>query len=103
MKIKIKKIPEGEAPKEIREKWVGCELPVLGFPKLALSQENLSRKPRHKKCFAVCALSALAILRGKSPEAARWFEENVKPPIDSIDRYFFFNEKECKIIDYEII
>ena len=103
MRIKIIRIPEGEAPEEIRKEWVGCELPVYGYPKEEQTKEILSGTLRLKKGFLVPVPSALNILRKKSQVAAKWFEDHVSPPLDSIDYCFLFNEEECKIIDYEII
>jgi|GEM_PF-2409638 hypothetical protein len=79
--IKIIKIPEGEAPFEVRQAWVGLTLPcepVFGYPKLespergvVTGQPNQSRR----SVFLVPVVSALEILEQSDPEAAQWWRE----------------------------
>lgn len=99
MLIKIVRVPEGEAPEEIRKEWVGCELPITDFARLTPTNEVLSGVSRIEKGFSVHAFSALAILRKKSREAAAWFENHMRLTTDD---YLFFNENECKITSYEV-
>lgn len=79
MRIKIVKTPLGEAPEEVRRKWVGLELPCdkLGdegrftFEAKSLKTPN---NPRQNVWF-VPQTEAIAILESCSPEAAKWFQD----------------------------
>ena len=87
-------VPEGVAPLEVRQKWIGCELPLLchrpdsirswttyfTFPKGFLSfwWGVLRCRIIWNKGFPVDATVALEILGRSYPEAAKWYVENTQ-------------------------
>jgi hypothetical protein len=76
--IRIMRLPEGEAPIEVRKKWVGLVLPCLGVN----TSENrgfgvVTGKPDGDSAysrFVVPQKEALDILNQSCPEAADWFK-----------------------------
>ena len=90
--VQIVAVPPGEAPLRVREKWVGLELPVIGYPAPAkfivygaLTQPRsmlaqwwgLVRGRAEKVSgYVVEASAAMDILAMSSPEAASWWREN---------------------------
>lgn len=103
--IKIMKVPEGEAPEEIRKAWVGMILPcqsLVGHAKWderergALSEEQ---NPRNRYSFAVPqkeALQRLADLGGKHAEAADWWKAHGFPKEDPAMDHFSFYQMEAE-------
>ena len=115
LSLKITDVPPGEAPLWVREKWVGLTIPlfqvsakpvrirtggVLTGPKgvwsslLALAQGKTERMTG----FLVSAKDAIDLLEARSPEAARWWRENV-PHIYRRCRILVFPEEVGTIID----
>jgi len=74
-KIRIVSTPPGAAPEWVRREWVGLEIPLAKDVSSDLSLLT-SNKPNGIKCYEVNAKEAVEILRGKSPEAAAWWDEN---------------------------
>jgi len=75
--IRIVRLPEGEAPIEVRKKWVGLVLPCLGVNDLEGSFGVVTGKPENcpaYSCFVVSQKEALDILNQSCPEAADWFK-----------------------------
>lgn len=80
--IRITKVPAGEAPKSVREQWVGLKLPcghrsaegpsVFGVE----SKESTARRP---DCWKVVQSEALAVLEQKDAAAAQWFKDRGYP------------------------
>jgi hypothetical protein len=93
--IRIVGLPPGEAPIEIRQAWIGLELPladgkyqkersirglgVLSGPKsfFGLFFAWIFRQGDPTKNFVVQSAKALEILEEERPEAAEWWKENV--------------------------
>ncbi len=72
IKIKITKVPMGRAPERFREFWVGMELPARpGVPCV-----DVNRATPGRKNYVVPKDRALTLLCERSPEAAKWFEDN---------------------------
>lgn len=98
-RIRIIKIPGGDAPEVIREKWVGLELPcypILGYPDRNTHVQVVSRLKVDRQVRGVCVpiVAALCILEEKDLHAARWFQAaNLKP-----GESFFFAEDVIEII-----
>jgi hypothetical protein len=98
-RIKIMKIPAGEAPLKIRKAWIGLVLPchpILGFSpgkeKGVLSNKSAGRG----NCgFSVPQCDAIVILANHDRAAARWWEKQGFPVPKEC---FFFAEDEAKII-----
>lgn len=98
-RIRIVKTPDGEAPLEIREAWVGLVLPCdpyLGYPDEGMERGVLNNKeaPLNRCGFSVPQDQAIAILEQKKPEVAKWWKEHGFP---QVNEYFGFAEKEVEI------
>src|SRR5262249_52463752 len=92
--IRVVRVPSGEAPLWVREKWVGLESPLAGgdrgtrevFTSGVLSGPRnqfiavlwgLLGRLRIQSGYAVNVQQALAILERAAPDAASWWRENV--------------------------
>lgn len=77
--IRIIEVPPGEAPRNIREAWVGLELPLAATEGQGRRMEImgvLSHMPGVTTGYAVEGREAIDRLGSQSPEAARWWREN---------------------------
>jgi len=114
-RIKIYKVPPGEAPLEIRKSWIGVSLPVsdngilkkrTGFgviskPPLSRTQSIVSifRKDRVRwKSYEVNAVDAISALEEFNPKAAAWWKEHVSYLLE-LDGQFIFPADVCRLID----
>jgi hypothetical protein len=112
--IRIARIPSGEAPSWVREKWVGLELPlanhdqgprdaytsgVLSGPRnrLIAAWWGLLGRLQQKSGYAVDAQEALAILEKSAPDAAFWWRENV-PRLRARKQTFLFDVSACDMV-----
>lgn len=98
MFIQIIKVPDGEAPFEVRERWVGCVLEADFFtPDLngrGIVTGTLTPPLRNQYGVAVEeALHALAEQKGE--DATDWWEE-----LESLSsfEYFLFGADECQVV-----
>ncbi|HVV15121.1 MAG TPA: hypothetical protein VHD55_01850 [Candidatus Paceibacterota bacterium] len=98
-RIRITKVPDGEAPLEVRQAWVGLELPcgpICGYgdepPKGVLSNEPIKK---NMYGFDVPQREALEILEASSPEAAAWWRTHGFPEGND---YFVFDRHWAEII-----
>ena len=100
--VRIVAIPPGEAPKEIREHWVGLILPLAVGHSSAVEIEScgvLSGKMEDMAIGYVVEIEdALAVLTKKSPEAAAWWRENA-PHLLGVDGELIFHEHVCELCD----
>lgn len=100
-RIKIVKIPAGEAPAKIRGAWVGLILPCdpyLGWPTSDGPDRGvLSGKEaaRNRCSFSVPQDEAIRILEESAPEAAAWWREKGFPHSGEC---FGFAEDEAEIL-----
>ena len=112
--VRIVRVPPGEAPFWVRERWVGLTLPlaegdrgprdtftsgVLSGPRnrlLALWWALRGRLKR-KSGYAVDAVEAVRILEQTAPEAAAWWRNNV-PRLQKRRRKFLFDPAACEIV-----
>jgi hypothetical protein len=101
--IRIVKVPPGEAPWTIREKWVGLELPlaegrsdVYQVPGVGI----LSGQPTPEPCigYLVSAEGAIAVLEHRSADAAAWWRKNA-PGIASSGKSLVFPEYVCEKVN----
>ena len=81
MKIQIIEIPAGEAPKDIREQWIGLVLPVDASPAFETGiQEGVLGGPpalENLNGFPVKFEDAIiALTKTGKTEAALWWENN---------------------------
>jgi hypothetical protein len=78
--VRIVAPPPGEAPFEVRQAWVGLELPLIPGQVEAqrlTGQQVLSGQPVEAPAgYAVDGATAVAALESVRPEAARWWREN---------------------------
>ena len=75
MKIRIISTPPGGAPEWVRKEWVGLELPTVessGRPQVGAT----GGKPENLGGFQINGKVAIDALKEKSPEAAKWWEDN---------------------------
>lgn len=96
--IKIIATPEGEAPLEVREAWIGLILPchpILGYSEGDIGA--LSREPteRNRQVINVPQDEAIRILALFHPEAVQWWNDHGYPTQGG---YFSFGEREVEII-----
>ena len=113
--IRIVACPPGEAPRAIREAWVGVELPlphgrrsrrrtfstsgVLSGPRTWWQRllGALLGQFRKESGYAVNALEAVNILAAKDPVAAAWWRDNCAHRLDGKHHFVFAAEvcEEC--------
>ena len=96
-RIEIVKTPTGEAPKEIRQAWVGVFLPCLPIVSASLTEHGiLSKCPvRPRFAFHVPQDAAIDALELAVPNAAKWWREKGFPRPNTL---FNFGEDEARII-----
>lgn len=85
--IRIVSTPPGQAPEWVRKEWVGVEIPVVEQPVKGIQVGVRGGKPQNKGGYEVNTADAIEALRKKSPEAAKWWEDNV--PLASISHLVF--------------
>ena len=112
--VRIVRVPPGEAPFWVRERWVGLTLPlaagdrgprgaytsgVLSGPRnwLLALWWALRGQLKHKSGYAVDAVAAVGILEQTAPEAAAWWRQNV-PRLQKRGRKFLFDPAACEIV-----
>lgn len=113
--IRVVRVPPGEAPLWVREKWVGLELPlargesgprhvltsgVVSGPRnrfAALWRRLLGRLP-DKAGYAVYVIDALAVLEQTAPDAVQWWRTN-SPHLVNRKRKFLFQQEACEMVD----
>jgi len=110
--IRIIAVPPGEAPQNVREAWVGLELPllhgrlgesrewgsvgVLTGPKTFIERlrSYLFGKAVKKAGYAVPVNKAIEILAAHNREAAQWWRENT-PHLFHGPKFFLFPREVC--------
>src|SRR5512143_3776719 len=115
MRIRIVSRPPGEAPEEVREAWIGLELPVEDRrtgPRLFLVTSGVLSGPRvwwqellslvlgkftRQSGYTVNALAAVNILATKDATAAAWWRSNCGYLLDGKHKFVFATEvcEEC--------
>jgi hypothetical protein len=113
--IRIVAVPPGEAPEEIRRKWVGVRIPLPLFHKHAKDWRaaGVLTGPRtlfarlstlwagdfrRESGYAVSVIEALAALEAADPAAARWWRENA-PHLIRPSKAFVFAAEVCVVED----
>jgi len=95
--IKIIHLPDGEAPRWVREQSVGLILPVAGLttdPSIGVKTKKLSDATESR--YMVSQRDFLAALRWKSRIAAEWYKDHGFP--QNADATFGFKIEHCQII-----
>lgn len=97
-RMRITSAPTGQAPLEIREKWIGVEISFLdiGMPTGSIRGVLNGEKVKPHRAFTVDQVEALTALREKSPEAADWWQE-MGFPVEGAQ--FTFNIECAEVID----
>jgi len=97
-RIKITRVPRGEAPDWVRKAWVGLTVPcypIAGY--IPGGEATLSFKKRldPRQCFVVPQAKAIDALAKTNPEAAQWWNDHGFPwgPLS-----FTFGEGEAEIV-----
>jgi hypothetical protein len=114
-RIRIVRVPTGDAPDEVREAWVGVELP-LHRPGLYKSKVHGLLSPtrgrfdnwircrlgitKSRVGYLVAAAPAVDELSRHNPSAARWFRETV-PHLLGPGKLFVFAAEECRTVETE--
>jgi hypothetical protein len=98
-RIKIIKVPAGEAPYRIRRAWVGLVLPCLSILGFNTERDRgvLSGKKaeRNRYCFNVPQSRAITVLKKKSSWAVSWWKNRGFP---KAGKCFGFAEDEAEIM-----
>jgi hypothetical protein len=114
MKIRIKSTPPGEAPENIRQAWIGLEIPVpprfaerrnvfgvgvLSGPTTWLGQliAILMGRAQRESGYVVEARVAVDLLSIRSPEAADWWRQHA-PQLIAPGKYLLFAAEACEEI-----
>lgn len=91
--IKITSTPEGEAPKRVRDKWIGLELDGVAYESGML----IGPGPDRLSGFVTFIKRALSGLKEHNPKAfewwSKWWKERPKSEV------FFFNRECYEVID----
>ncbi|MDO9399376.1 MAG: hypothetical protein Q7T79_01655 [bacterium] len=96
IQIKIIDVPLGQAPDWVRKEWVGLILPVAeNLPPLTFLIGALDGEVKNPSGYAVETTTAIKTLAIKSPEAAKWWEDNIS---SDLMPWMFFHEKVCRLI-----
>ena len=114
-RIRIVRVPSGDAPGEVREAWVGVELPLLR-PGLYKAKVNGLLSPtrgrfedwirrrlgitKSRVGYLVEAGPAVEELSRHNPSAARWFRETV-PQLLEPGKLFVFEVEVCRTVETE--
>lgn len=101
MRVRIVKVPPGEAPEKVRRAWVGLVLPLADghsgpvqvFTRGVLSGEMETDLPRMQ--YAVPVDAAVVLLERANPSAAAWWRENT-PHMFGVGGNFGFPAHVCE-------
>lgn len=95
MRIKIIKVPSGEAPLNVRENWVGLVLSAQEYWGESFGISTLTKT----ECtigYSIDIDHALSVLTKKSPDSANWFRR-------SLDVWaatnFVFGKDEAEVVE----
>lgn len=93
-RIRIKEIPFGPAPEDVRRSWVGMELVAVKVPPESSGEVNFVTREKFppRESYAVLASPAIQALGERSPQAAAWFRQNFPSDIPALS--FGANEVE---------
>ena len=113
--IRITAVPEGAAPKWVREKWLGLELPLVikqkktrkFFTRSVLENPDglfgalrriLTGKSEKQDGYAVATLAAIAVLEKADVDAAAWWKQNT-PQLLKPGQFFVFKSDCCYLME----
>ena len=78
--IRIISTPPGQAPEWVRKGWINVEIPLVEEEGSGHQRGVLGGKPENLGGYQVNTIVAIAELKKKSPESAKWFEDNLCLP-----------------------
>jgi len=94
--IKIIATPPGQAPKWVRDGWIGVEIPILKQPTGGIQMGVCGGKAENAGGHQVATHEAVEALRKKSPEAADWWKKNFS--LASISS-LVFSKDVCQVVE----
>lgn len=94
--IRITSTPPGQAPLEIREKWIGVIIPLIQQNTKGIQVGVAGGQPENVGGYRVNPREAVNCLAKTSPEASSWWNENF--PVDSA-LAFAFSKDVCELIE----
>lgn len=101
-KIRITGVPGGQAPEEIRQDWIGVEIPIDDNEEQPSVQEtggviDRGEHPVPKRVYSVFALEAFAALKLHSKTAWDWWYQ-ATPHLFAEGRHLLFDESACELV-----
>lgn len=93
--IEITSRPAGDAPAEIRDKWIGAVLPVHHRNTGPVANVIGGEKINMTSGYVVIWADAMHALGSRHPEARRWWEQNVASALVPV---LIFDEDCCKVV-----
>ncbi len=83
--IRIKSLPNGDAPDEIKQKWIGVEMPCLFYDPHCAGRTVLTRElVPPKPSYVVLQAEALDALAKTAPDAVAWWKSVGYPQEDGL-------------------
>jgi hypothetical protein len=103
LRFRIRSVPPGEPPADIRAAWVGCVLPLFGTtddPRVGRQRKGVlsGRKEDHGPGFVVAVVDAIRALEAHNADAARWWRENAPHAIQP-GKLFIFAGEACELVE----
>ncbi|PTX90952.1 hypothetical protein [Opitutus sp. ER46] len=103
VRIRIVATPPGEAPLEVREQWVGLELPLMGGEVSAVQIETCGvvtgEIDREETIgYVIDIEDAMLALASKSPSAVAWWRTNAAHLFEA-GGTLVFHEYVCRLVE----
>jgi hypothetical protein len=96
-RIKIIATPFGDAPREIKEKWIGVEIPCLWYDPSCFLKGLVDKNPREaREGYVVLQTHAIEVLSMVSQPAVDWWESIGYPENERAT--FVFNVECVKVL-----
>jgi hypothetical protein len=95
-KIRIIKVPSGQAPLEVRKAWLGLELEVAKGIFIGEQHGVLGGQSNGPAGYPVESVYAIETLRQKNPVAAKWWDDNFDP---AESQWLLFRESDCELVN----
>lgn len=99
--VRIASTPPGEAPKWVRDAWIGLEFPALD-PEVTTNPDKppsgvLSGRPSSDVGYTVPAAVAFDLLRRKAPDAFDWWQTHTQVT-EAVDVGLCFDNSACVVV-----
>lgn len=91
--IRIIKVPEGEAPLQVRKKWIGLVLPVVAVSSHDCREILSNTKVNRGLHYTVPKDLAIVALEQQHPHAANWWKSH-SPATEGSALAFYLDEAE---------